>query len=45
MDLGEKGPSDVRMGDTYLSITDSTGTYLNVIRNHDLKSHTLVLDA
>jgi hypothetical protein len=32
MDLGDQGPRDVRVGDTYLSMTDGAGTYLNVIR-------------
>jgi len=45
MDLGDQGPSDVRMGNTYLSMTDGAGTYLNVIRTQDFKSHMLVLDA
>lgn len=44
MDLGELGPRDVRVGDTFLSITDGAGTYLNVIRTSDFKSHMLVLD-
>jgi hypothetical protein len=44
MDLGDQGPRDVRVGDTYLSMTDGAGTYLNVIRTSDYKSHMLVLD-